>query len=239
MRPSLIPSAAGPQLLIGPGVTLPDDLQVGANVVIHDGTVLEPGVMIDDGAILGRAPRLAAHSSAPAAGAAPLVIGAGATICAGAIVFAGARIGPGAIIGDQSHVRERAVIGAGSVLGRGSAVGSDATLGVRVRVQTGVWLTSWMVIEDDVFIGPGVMTMNDDSMARLAAGQRLNAPSLRRACRIGGGVLLTPGVEVGEEAFVASGAVITTDVPARAVVMGMPARVRGEVPDEQLLERWR
>ncbi len=64
-------------------------------------------------------------------------------------------------------------------------------------------------------------------------------PRLRRACRIGGAVVLTPGVEVGEEAFVAAGAVVTKDVPARAVVMGVPARVAREVPDADRLEHWR
>jgi len=235
----LTPSGRGPQLLVGPGVELADDVEIGANVVIHRGTIVGPGTVIDDGAVLGRSPRLAAHSSAARASAEPLVIGAGVTICAGAIVFAGARISDGAIIGDQSHVRERAEIGAGAVVGRGSAVGNDVRIGARVRIQTGAWLTSWMVIEEDVFVGPGVMTMNDDSMARLAPGGPLRAPVLRRAARIGGGVLLTPGVDVGEEAFIASGAVVTADVPARARVMGMPARERGVVPDDQLLERWR
>ncbi len=51
--------------------------------------------------------------------------------------------------------------------------------------------------------------------------------------------MLVPGVEVGEEAFVAAGAVVTRNVPARAVVMGVPARVVREVPDDQLLERFR
>ena len=51
--------------------------------------------------------------------------------------------------------------------------------------------------------------------------------------------MLVPGVEIGEEAFVAAGAVVTKDVPARAVVMGVPARAVGEVGDEDLLERWR
>jgi acetyltransferase-like isoleucine patch superfamily enzyme len=167
------------------------------------------------------------------------VIGSDATICTGAVVCGGARVGPRAIIGDQAHVREYAEIGEGAVIGRGSAVGAEARIGARVRTQTKVWLTSWTTVEDDVFVGPGVVTMNDDTMARLPSGAKLRAPTLRRACRIGGGVLIAPGVEVGAEAFVAAGAVVTRNVPPRAVVMGVPARAAGSVPDEQLLEHWR
>ena len=59
--------------------------------------------------------------------------------------------------------------------------------------------------------------------------------TLRRGCRIGGGAVLLPGVEVGEEALVAAGAVVTRDVPARAVVMGVPAVVVRDVPEAELL----
>jgi len=76
-------------------------------------------------------------------------------------------------------------------------------------------------------------------MARHAPNAPLRGATLRRACRVGGGAVLTPGVEIGEEAFVAAGAVVTRDVPPRAVAMGAPARVAREVPDEDLLERWR
>jgi acetyltransferase-like isoleucine patch superfamily enzyme len=62
---------------------------------------------------------------------------------------------------------------------------------------------------------------------------------LRRACRVGGAAVLTPGTEIGEVALVAAGAVVVRDVPARAVVMGVPARIVREVGDEDLLERWR
>ena len=58
-----------------------------------------------------------------------------------------------------------------------------------------------------------------------APGDDLRGATLRRACRVGGGAVLLPGVEIGEEAFVAAGAVVTRDVPPRAVVMGLPARV--------------
>ena len=154
-------------------------------------------------------------------------------------MFAGATLGEEAILGDQSFVRERSSVGAGSVIGRGSVVDNDVTVGARVRVQTNVYLTAFTIVEDDVFVGPGVVTTNDDTMARHPPGAPLRGATLRRACRIGGGAVLTPGVEIGEEAFVAAGALVTSDVPARAVVMGRPARVVRDVPDEDLLERWR
>jgi acetyltransferase-like isoleucine patch superfamily enzyme len=136
-------------------------------------------------------------------------------------------------------VRERAVIGAESLVGRGSAVDNDVTVGERVRIQTGCYLTAFSVVEDDVFVAPGVTLTNDDTMGRHGPGHELRGAVLRRACRVGGGAVLVPGVEVGEESFVAAGAVVTTDVPARAVVMGVPARVVREVSDEDLLERFR
>ena len=79
---------------------------------------------------------------------------------------------------------------------------------------------------------------NDDTMGRHGPGHQLRGATLRRACRVGGGAVLTPGVEIGEEAFVAAGAVVTRDVAPRSVVMGVPARVVREVGDEDLLERW-
>jgi len=136
-------------------------------------------------------------------------------------------------------VRERASVAAGSVIGRGSAVDNDVRVGARVSAQTDVYLAAFTVVEDDVFVGPGVLTTNDDTMSRHPSQMPLKGAILRRACRIGAGTVLTPGVEIGEEAFVAAGAVVTRDIPARAVAMGVPARVVGEVSDEDLLERWR
>jgi acetyltransferase-like isoleucine patch superfamily enzyme len=235
----LRPSDRAPGLLLGEAVSLPPDAEVGGNVVVHAGTVVGPGARIQDGAVLGKPLALGPLSTARGGDAAVTEVGAGATICAGAVLVEGASVAEGAVVGDQAHVRERARIGERSVVGRGSAIDNDVVVGARVRIQTGCYLTAFSVVEDDVFVAPGVTLTNDDTMGRHGTELELRGAVLRRACRVGGGAVLTPGVEVGEEAFVAAGAVVVRDVPARAVVMGVPARQVREVGDEDLLERWR
>lgn len=208
--------------------------------MIHDKVVLGRDCLVEAGAVLGKVPRLRRGSSAASdRELEPLILGDGVTVCCGAVVYAGARVEAGAILGDQSQVRERAVVGAGSVVGRGSSVDFDVQVGARVLIQTGVYVTAGTIVEDDVFLGPGVQMANDNSMGRHPRGERLRGPVLRRACRIGAGVVLAPGVEIGPEAFVAAGAVVTRDVAPRAVVMGVPAQVVRQVGDEDLIERWR
>ncbi len=236
--PSLHADDRAPGLMLGENVQIGEGVSFGAHVVVHAGTTIGAGCVVEDHAVLGKRPRLARSSSARGVVGA-LELSERVTVCAGAIVFAGATIAAAVILGDQSYVRERSTVGAGSVIGRGSVVDNDVLIGSRVSVQTGVYLTAFTVIEDDVFVGPGATTTNDDTMSRHVPQMELRGALLRRACRIGGGVVLTPGIEVGEEAFVAAGAVVTRDVPARAVVMGVPGRVVREVPDEDLLERWR
>jgi acetyltransferase-like isoleucine patch superfamily enzyme len=224
--------------MLGEDVQIGADVALGAHVVIHDGTRLGDGCIVEDHAVLGKRPRLAGGSAAHGEVGA-LQLGERVTVCAGAVVLAGAQIGDGVIVGDQSFIRERARIDADSLIGRGSVLDNDVRVGARVRVQTGVYLTAFTIVEDDVFVGPAATTTNDDTMGRHERGLRLRGAHLRRACRVGAASVLTPGVEVGEEAFVAAGALVTRDVPARAVVMGVPARVVREVADEDLLERWR
>jgi UDP-2-acetamido-3-amino-2,3-dideoxy-glucuronate N-acetyltransferase len=235
----LHPSERAPGLLLGEGVELPTSVELGGHVVLHAGTRVGEGARLQDGCVVGKPLALGPQSLAAREPPPPATIGEGATVCAGAVVLAGAAIGAGAVIGDQAHVRERAVVGEGSVVGRGSAVDNDVTIGARVRIQTGCYLTGYSTVEDDVFVGPGVFTTNDDAMGRHEPGAPLRGAVLRRGCRVGGGAVLVPGVEVGEDAFVAAGAVVTRDVAPRAVVLGVPARPVRQVPDEDLLERWR
>lgn len=220
------PSDRAPGLLLGQGVELPDSVRLGGNVVVHAGALIGEGVELQDGCVIGKSVALGSQSSAAAGDpAAATPIGAGTIVGAGAVVVAGAVVGERCVVADQAHVRERTEIGDESVVGRAASVENDVRLGARVRMQTGAYVTAWSVVEDDVFIAPGVMLTNDPTAGRRAPDMELRGPTLRRSCRIGAGAVLLPGVEVGEGAFVAAGAVVTRDVRPGALVMGVPARV--------------
>jgi len=226
-------------LILCDDVHLGDGVLFGPNVVVEDGTRIGEASVIEGGALLGKVPRLARGSAARGGALPPLRVGVRVTVCAGAIVYAGSVVGDEAIIGDQAQVRERSMIGPQTVVGRGSAIDNDVMIGARCKIQTNVFLTAFSVVEDDVFVGPGASTTNDDTMSRHGPEYALEGATLRRACRVGGKAVLVPGVEVGEEAFIAAGAVVTKHVPARAFMVGVPARQVREVRDEELLENWR
>jgi UDP-3-O-[3-hydroxymyristoyl] glucosamine N-acyltransferase len=164
--------ALGPGAVVHSRVTIGPGSVIGAGAVLHAGTALGERCLVEDNAVLGKRPRLRPGSSARG-DIGDLVVADEVTICTGAVVYAGARIGAGSIIGDQAHVRERSVIGARTVIGRGSTVDFDARVGDRVSIQTLVYLTAVSVVEDDVFIGPGVTTTNDDTMGRHGRADRI------------------------------------------------------------------
>jgi acetyltransferase-like isoleucine patch superfamily enzyme len=140
------------------------------------------------------------------------------------------------IVGDQACVRERVQLGDDVVVGRGSLIENDTSVGALTKIQAGAYITAYSVLEEEVFIAPCVVTTNDDFMGRTEERKALlKGPTIRRGARVGGGAMLCPGVEIGEEAFVGAGAVVTRDVPPRVVVVGSPARVLREVPERELL----
>jgi acetyltransferase-like isoleucine patch superfamily enzyme len=212
------------------------DYTVGQHTVIYPGTVIGAGCRIGDHVVLGKQPALSPRSTAKREELPPLELGEGTIVSAGAVVFAGTRIGARAIIGDQSCVRERCELGEDVVVGRGSLVENDTTVGARTKIQADAYVTAYSTLEEDVFIAPCVVTTNDNYMGRTEKRHALRqGPTIRRGARVGGAAVLLPGIEVGEEAFVGAGAVVTKDVPPRAVVVGNPARQIRSVPDDELL----
>ena len=207
------------------------------SAIVYPGTVLGEGVKVLEGAVVGKQPTLSPRSTAKREPLPPAVLGAGSIVSTGAIVFAGTQIGARVILGDQSCVRERVEIGDDVVVGRGVLVENDTSVGAMTKIQADAYITAYSTLEVHVFIAPCVVTTNDNFMGRTDRRHELLAgPTIRRGARVGGGAILCPGVEIGEEAFVGAGAVVTKDVPPRVVVVGSPARVLRGVPDHELLD---
>jgi acetyltransferase-like isoleucine patch superfamily enzyme len=210
--------------------------EVHPTAIVHPGTVLGEGVRVLENAVVGKQPALSARSTAKREPLSPTEIGDGTVVSTGAIVFAGSRVGARVVLGDQSCVRERVTIGDDVVVGRGSLVENDTTIGAMTTIQAEAYITAYSTLEDHVFVAPCVVTTNDNFMGRTERRHDLiKGPTIRRGARIGGGAILCPGIEIGEEAFVGAGAVVTKNVAPRVVVVGNPARVLRDVPEEELL----
>ena len=211
--------------------------EIHPTATVYPGTVLGEGVKVLENAVVGKQPSLSSRSTTKREELAPAEIGDDTIVSTGAIVFAGTRIGARVILGDQSCVRERVTVGDDVVLGRGSLIENDTTVGAMTKIQAMAYITAYSTLEEHVFVAPCVVTTNDNFMGRTEARHALTkGATIRRGARVGGGAVLCPGVEVGEEAFVGAGAVVTKNVPPRALVVGNPARVLREVPSEELLE---
>jgi acetyltransferase-like isoleucine patch superfamily enzyme len=211
--------------------------EIHPSAIVYPGTVLGVGVKVLENAVVGKQPTLSPRSTAKRETLPPAVIGDGTIVSTGAILFAGTTIGSRVILGDQSCVRERVQIGDDVVVGRGSLVENDTTIGAMTKIQADAYITAYSTLEEHVFIAPCVVTTNDNWMGRTEKRfGNIKGPTIRRGARIGGGAILCPGIEIGEDAFVGAGAVVTKDVPPRVVVVGSPARVLRDVPPDELLD---
>jgi acetyltransferase-like isoleucine patch superfamily enzyme len=140
------------------------------------------------------------------------------------------------LIGDLASIREGCSVGNHAIIGRGVMMLYNCVVGAFTRVQDQAHLVGDMHIEEHVFIGMQVVTTNDNDVYLRRFGLETptasRGPSIRRYAAVGAGATLLPGVEIGEGALVAAGAVVTRDVAPWTIVAGIPARVMRPVPPD-------
>ena len=137
----------------------------------------------------------------------------------------GARIGPGTKIWHFCHVMSGAVIGARCSLGQNVVVMPGTRIGNNVKIQNNVSIYEGVELEDDVFCGPScVFTNVMNPRSHVSRKHAYQKTLVRRGATIGANATIVCGVTLDEYAFVGAGAVITTDVPSFALMVGVPAR---------------
>ncbi len=192
--------------------------------VLSDLVQLSPPEEIDEGVLLGY----------PTGRAIPdrrLLVGPGARLRSGTVLYEGSVIGADFQTGHNVIVREENRIGDHVAIWSNSVVDYGCVIGHRVKIHTGVYVAQFTIIEDDVFLAPGVIITNDIHPGCPESKRCMKGPTIRRGAQIGGNVTILPDVEIGAGALIGAVSVVTKDVPARAVAYGNPARVVGTIDD--------
>ncbi len=185
---------------------------------------LGEGSIVDAGAILGYlSPRKDVSDV--------LEIGRGARIRSGCVIYAGTRIGCEFETGHHSVVREQNEIGDHFSIWNNSVIDYGCKIGHRVKIHCNIYIAQFTVIEDGVFLAPGVKIANDYHPGCPESRECMRGPVLKRGCRIGVNTTILPYLIIGEETLIGSGSVVTKDIPAGVVAYGNPARVIGSIKD--------
>lgn len=233
----------GAGVRIGEHCVLEEETRVGAGSVLGHGVVLRAGtvvgedVRIDDHAVLGKLPmRSPSSATTQDKELDPLVLGDGCLIGTGAVLYRGARLRRRVLVADLATVREDVLIGDRTIVGRGVTIENRCTIGRFVKLESECYIAAYSTLEDRVFVAPGVVTSNDNFVGRTEERfLHFKGVTVRRGGRLGAGAVILPGLEIGEDALVAAGSVVTRNVPPRVIVYGAPARYFRDVPPEQLL----
>ncbi|WP_236657914.1 acyltransferase [Limnohabitans sp. TS-CS-82] len=139
--------------------------------------------------------------------------------------MAESQIGQGTRVWQFVVVLKGAQIGADCNICAQTLIEGDVVMGDRVTVKSGVQIWDGSVIGDDVFIGPNATFSNDLYPRSKQYPTKFSGVTINNGASIGANATLLPGITIGERSMVGAGAVVTKDVPARAVVVGNPAKI--------------
>lgn len=182
------------------------------------------GFRIDESALIGYQPLRPDIDDA-------MEIGENLVMLAGAILYKGTKLGKNAIIGHHAIIREENIIGDSFRLWNNSVVDYGCTIGHNVKIHCNCYVAQYTVIEDDVFLAPGVIIGNDlhPGCSLSIICMKKTKVIIKRGAQIGVNVTILPGVTIGEKVLVGGGSVVTSDVQTGTVVAGNPAKIINKI----------
>lgn len=230
-------TTVGWNTIIEKNVKIGVNCTIGHHVVIREGSEIGDNVRIDDHTVIGKQPMRSKRSIFKAETPPPAMIADDCLIGAHVVIYAGATVSNNVLLADTAAIRENVSIGEYTIVGRGATVENFCKIGKKCKLETGCYITAYSEIEDYCFIAPMVTTTNDNYLGRTEERfKHFKGVTVRRGGRIGGRAVILPGIEIGEDAVVGAGSVVTRNVPPRQIVVGTPAKYFRDTPAEQLLE---
>ncbi len=233
----------GQNVIIGENVTFGKDVVIRNNCIIEDNVVLDDGVYIDNNCIIRNDVHLGEGSSVGANCILgeyqmdfytdhqyhkhELIIGKKAIIRSGCIIYGGSTIGDSFQSGHQVTIREQAEIGNNVSIGTLSDIQGHCKIGNYVRLHSNVHVGMLSRIDDCVWIFPYVVLTNDPT----PPSEKEFGVHIHSFAIVATNAILLPGVEICNDALIGAGAIVTKDVHEYEVVVGNPAKVKGDVRD--------
>ena len=220
-------------IVFSDNVKIGNNCKIGNNVVLRncsigDNTIIEDNVVIGYSSITGHYDEQKEfQKNIPNSNNNKfrITIGKNVLIRTGATVYVDSIINDNCWINHNAIIRENVQISMNSSIGSNTICENNVSVGKRCVIQNNTMICSETIIESFVFVGPGVTFTNNAPIGHLRdIPPIIRAPKLRLGCAIGGGVTICPGVEIGQESIVASGAVVTENVLPRIIIAGNPAK---------------
>jgi acetyltransferase-like isoleucine patch superfamily enzyme len=204
--------AISEQSAVHPGAVLGDDVTIGPFTIVHDGVELGDGTTVGSHCVIGH--------PAPQPGTAPLMIGASSQIRSHSVIYAGSVFGERLETGHHVTLREGIAAGVNLRVGTLSDLQGDARIGDYVRLHSNVHVGKHTSLGDFVWVFPYTVFTNDPH----PPSEVQRGVVVEDYAVIATMVTLLPGVRVGEGAVVSAGSVVTRDVTAGDLAVGVPAR---------------
>ena len=194
-------------------------------MVIYKNVTLREGHIIQENVIIGTPSREYLERDE---GSYPeTVVGKGAILRSGTVIYCDVTIGENFSTGHNVLIREQTTIGNDVLVGTNTVIDGYTKIGNRVILQSAVYIPLYTTIEDNVFIGPNAVFTNDKYPG--IKGIQLKGPTLRKWATVGANCTILPGIEIGRGSLIAASSVVTKDVPAGKLAIGVPAVIR-ELP---------
>jgi acetyltransferase-like isoleucine patch superfamily enzyme len=207
-------------------VTIGDNVFIHPNVVINSGVILRNGVEIFPGAFIGKEPKGPAEAlGRPLKYDRSIFIGANCCVGPNAVIYYGTKIGENTLIGDGASVRENSQIGKRCIIGRFVTVNYETIIGDDTKIMDLTHITGKCKIGKNVFMGMLIATANDNDLySRKYVDEKVAGPAILDGATIGSGATILPGVKIGRYSVVGAQALVSKEVHAYQVVVGVPAR---------------